>query len=108
VIVWFALEIFRVGFAALPPVPAGFVDAEPPQVPPDAVMVNVVVTGVIPAVVLTVNVVVTSSPVMVVIVFAGFPAGTGVNDAEAPLGNDEVARTDVQLVPFPEKPTVTE
>ena len=72
-----------------------------------AVIVKVVVTGVIPSVVLTVKVVVTSAPVLV-IVFAGFPDGIGANDADAPVGNVDVLSVAVQELLLPLKLTVTE
>jgi hypothetical protein len=110
--VWLALETINVGSAAMPPPPPAVVDAvsllvQPPPLPV-AVILNVdVAGGVVPAVVLTVRVVMTSAPVLV-IVFAGLPEGEGANEALAPAGNPDALRTALHDVALPLKLTVTE
>ena len=110
VVVDTALDTTRVGSAAMPPPPPGVVDAVWPlqTTPvPVAVILKVVVAGVIPAVVLTVKVVVTSVPALV-IVFAGLVPGTGANEALAPPGNPDVLRTASHGSLLPWNETVTE
>ena len=103
-----ALDTSRVGSAAMPPPPPVETVWPLHAAPvPVAVILKVVVPGVIPAVVLTVKVVVTSEPVLV-IVFAGLVAGTGANEALAPVGNPDVLRTAAHESLLPLNETVTE
>jgi hypothetical protein len=109
VVVDAAWDTARVGSAATPP-PPPVETASPLQaalvVAPVAVILKIVDPGAIPAVVLTVRVVVTSEPVLV-IVFAGLPRGKGANDALAPTGNPEVLRTALHESVLPWNETVT-
>ena len=112
-IVWFAFETASVGLGALPPVPVGFVDAEPPQplAPPAPVaeIANVEEpTGVVPAVVVMVRVVLVVVPELgLEIVLAGFPAGTGANENVVPRGRPVADITALQVAPLPVNDTVT-
>jgi hypothetical protein len=111
VVVDAAWDTAKVGSAAMPPPPPAVVEAASPLqaalvVAPVAVILKVVDPGAIPAVVLTVRIVVTSEPVLV-IVFAGLPAGEGANDALAPTGNPDVLRTALHESVFPWNETVT-
>ena len=107
VVVDAALDTTSVGLTTLPPTPVDAVWPVQTGFVPVAVIVKVVVAGVIPAVVLTVKLVVTSAPALV-IVFAGLVPGTGANEALAPAGNPDVLRTASHESLLPWNETVTE